>query len=268
MASTAQAKAQQGTVLRADATPVHRTGTGPAVVLLHCLGVDHRLWDVTVERLKDRFTLVTYDLPGHGAAAVPDSGYTIEDLSGQLGALLTLNRIERAHVVGISLGGLIAQHFAATAPRRVGRLVLADTTPRYTDDMQRMWAKRAAGARTEGVRSLTEGILKIWFTDELAAGNPPAVGYVRDAFARMSGEGYALACEALAKADLRALVPRIEAPTLVVCGDQDIPSFLESAQWLAANIRQARLEWLTPARHASVLEQPEAFARLLRAFLE
>ncbi len=262
-----QGAAPQGAALRADSTPVHRTGTGPAVVLLHCLGVDHHLWDSTVERLKDRFTLLTYDLPGHGAAPVPAGPYTVEDLSAQLGVLLTRSGIERAHVAGISLGGLVAQHFAATAPKRVGRLVLADTTPRYTDDMRQMWAKRAAGARTEGVRSLTEGILKIWFTDEMAAGNPPAVRYVKDSFARMSGEGYALACEALAKADLRVLVPGIAAPTLVVCGDQDIPSFLESARWLAANIRQARLEWLTPARHASVLEQPETFARLLREFL-
>jgi len=261
-------KAAHMASLHTDSLQVHRTGSGPAVVLLHCLGVDHRLWDFTVARLKDRFSLVTYDLPGHGATPVPAGSYTVEDLSAQVGELLTRSGIERAHVVGISLGGLVAQHFAATAPQRVMRLVLADTTPRYTDDMRQMWAQRAAGARTEGVRSLTEGILKIWFTDEMTAQNPPAVQYVKDSFARMSGEGYALACEALAQADLRALAPLIQAPTLVVCGDRDIPSFLDSATWLAAHLSQARLEWLAPARHASVLEQPEAFVRLLGDFLK
>lgn len=246
---------------------VHRTGKGAAVVLLHCLGVDHHLWDAPVAQLADRFTLIRYDFPGHGESSVPDGSYRVEDLSRQLGALLTREGIEQVHVVGISLGGLVAQHFAANAPQRVQRLVLADTTPRYTDDMRRMWAQRAGGARSEGVRSLTGGILKIWFTDDMIAANPPAVQYVKDSFARMSGEGYALACEALAAADLRPLASQIVAPTLVVCGDQDVPSFLDSARWLAENIRTARLEWLEPARHASVLEQPDAFTRLLREFL-
>jgi 3-oxoadipate enol-lactonase len=246
---------------------VHRTGTGPAVVLLHCLGVDHRLWDAPVARLKDRFTFIRYDFPGHGESPVAPGRYLVDDLSAQLDALLTREGVEQAHLVGISLGGLVAQHFAANAPQSVVRLVLADTTPRYTDDMRRMWAQRAAGARTLGVRSLTEGVLKIWFTEEMVAANPPAVQYVKDSFARMAGEGYALACEALAAADLRPLASQIVAPTLLICGDEDVPSFLDSAKWLAANIRSARLEWLKPARHASVLEQPDAFARLLQEFL-
>ncbi len=253
--------------LATEGIRVHRTGQGPAVVLLHCLGVDHRLWDAPVARLKDRFTLIRYDFPGHGESPVPAGPYRVEDLSAQLGALLTREGIAQAHVAGISLGGLVAQHFAASAPQRVARLVLADTTPRYTDEMRRMWAQRAAGARTEGVGALTAGILKIWFTDDMAAANPPAVQYVKDSFARTAGEGYALACEALAAADLRPLAPQILAPTLVICGNQDVPSFLDSARWLAANIPSARLEWLAPARHASVLEQPEAFARLLQEFL-
>jgi len=253
--------------LATEGIRVHRTGTGPAVVLLHCLGVDSHLWDDAVARLKDRVTLIRYDFPGHGESAVPAGPYLVEDLSAQLGALLTREGIERAHVVGISLGGLVAQHFAASAPKRVERLVLADTTPRYTDDMRRMWAQRAEGARAGGAGSLTAGILKIWFTDDMVAANPRAVRYAKDSFARMAGEGYALACEALAAADLRSLAPKILARTLVICGDQDVPSFLDSARWLAANIGSARLEWLAPARHASVLEQPEAFARLLRDFL-
>jgi 3-oxoadipate enol-lactonase len=245
---------------------LHRSGSGPALVLLHCLGVDHHFWDFATKLERDH-TLVRYDLPGHGATPVPTASYTIEDLSAQLRRLLHEAGIGKAHVAGISLGGLIAQHFAAANPEMVDRLVLIDTTPRYVDEMRRMWGVRAATAREQGVPALIDGLLKIWFSDDAVARNAPAVQYVRSALARSSGEGYALACEALAAADLRAEAARITAPTLVICGDHDIASFLDAARWLHENIANATLEWIPGTRHASVIEQPEHAVRLLRGFL-
>jgi 3-oxoadipate enol-lactonase len=253
--------------LNATSVRVHRTGSGPPLVLLHCLGVDRALWDIAAAGLAEKFALLSYDLPGHGRAPVPERSYSIEDLSGQLAALMAREGIARAHIAGISLGGLVAQHFAATNPQMVDRLILIDTTPRYVDEMRRMWTERAQAARSSGVASLTEGLLRIWFTDGFIAADPPAVRYVRQRFASMSGEGYALACEALGAADLRLLAERIDAPTLVVCGRDELPPFLDAALWLQHNIKGAELEWLSPARHASILEQPDHFCRVARAFL-
>lgn len=236
-------------------------------MLLHCLGVDHRLWPLAAPSLARHRTLLAYDFPGHGGTPVPARPYGIAELSAQLGAILDRAGIGRTTVAGISLGGLVAQHFAATCPTRVDRLVLVDTTPRYTEELRSMWAVRAAQARKDGVKSLIPGLLEIWFSKEFVAQDPPAVRYVREAFARCPGEGYARACEALAAADLRELTPKIAAPTLVICGEQDIPSFLDAARWLNANIRGARLVWLAPARHASILEQPARFEQTLGAFL-
>lgn len=252
--------------LEARAIRLHRVGSGPAVVLIHCLGVDHRLWDIAAAGVSRDFMLLSYDLPGHGETP-PGDRYGIEDLSAQLAAVLRREGIARAHIAGISLGGLVTQHFAATYPEMVDRVVLCDTTPRYTDEMRAMWAERAATARKAGVRALVDGLLKIWFTDPFVAADPPAVRYVRDTLERCSAEGYALACEALAAADLRPLVGKIAARTLVVCGDQDIPSFLDAARWLAETLPSSRKLWLAPARHASILEQPETFQRSLREFL-
>lgn len=253
--------------LDARAIALHRTGNGPPVVLLHCLGVDHRLWQFAAPDLARDYTLLAYDFPGHGESPVPARPYGIAELSAQLAALLSAAGIQRATMAGISLGGLVAQHFAATFPARVDRLVLIDTTPRYTDEMRSMWAVRAAQARNDGVKSLIPGLLEVWFTKAFVAQDPPAARYVRDAFARCPNEGYARACEALAAADLRAIAPKIAAPTLIVCGEQDIPSFLDAARWLNANLRGSSLAWLAPARHASILEQPTAFQRALRRFL-
>jgi 3-oxoadipate enol-lactonase len=234
--------------------------------MLHCLGVDRHFWDFADAMSKD-FELLTYDLPGHGQSAVPDRGYRIEDLVAQLAEILRKHGIARAHVAGISLGGLIAQSFAASRPDMVDRLVLIDTTPRYSEELRAMWAQRAATARAAGVAALVDGLLQIWFTSGSIAANTAGVRYVRSALERTSGEGYALACEALANADLRANAAEIDAPTLVVCGDADIPSFLDAARWLEANIRNARLRWITDVKHASVIERPGSAVELLREFL-
>lgn len=249
------------------AIKLHRKGKGPPLVLLHCLGVDHLLWDIAAAGLERDFTLFAYDFPGHGETPVPHGAYSIADLSAQLADLLDANAIRQAHVAGISLGGLVAQHFAATYPDRVDRLILIDTTPRYTEEMRQAWTLRAAQARDRGVAALSAGLIAIWFTPEFAEQTPPAVAYVRDCFERASGEGYALACEALAAADLRPLAARIGAPTLIICGDDDIPSFHDAAEWLAANLKESHLVWLGPAKHASILEQPEMFCRSVRDFL-
>ena len=245
---------------------VHATGTGPPLVLLHCLGVDHRFWDFAAP-LADRFTLLRYDLPGHGETPVPKAPYRIADLSEQLADILRGRGIARVCVAGISLGGLIAQHFAANHPESVEKLVLIDTTPRYTDELRAMWVERAATARTAGVGAMVPGLLKIWFSDACLADDPPGVRYVRETLEQTSGEGYALACEALGAADLRAEARKIKAPTLIICGENDIPSFLDSARWLAANIAGAKLAWLPRARHASVIERPDLAVTLLREFL-
>ncbi len=246
---------------------IRRSGNGPQLVLLHCLGVDHRLWDIAAAGLERDFSLISYDFPGHGETILSPRAYGVEDLSAQLAALFEREGIARADVGGISLGGLVAQHFAATYPERVDRLMLLDTTPRYTDEMRQMWVVRAQQARTQGVASLLDSLLPVWFTPEFIAGDPSAVRYVRECFHGDSGEGYALACEALGAADLRPLAARISAPTLVVCGDQESAAFQDAARWLTDNIKGAQLQSLSPARHASVLEQPTAFVNAARAFL-
>lgn len=249
-----------------NSVALHSAGEGTPVLLLHCLGVDRHFWDFAAGLASD-FRLLSLDLPGHGETPVPSSPYTIEDLADLCAEMLRREGVARAHVAGISLGGLIAQRLAATYPAMVDRLVLIDTTPRYTDELRDMWAVRAKGAREHGVSSLIEGLLPIWFTAEAIADNSAAVGYVRDTLARCSGEGYALACEALAAADLRDDSKRIIAPTFVICGEQDIPSFLDAARWLAANIAGAKCAWIARAQHASVLERPQEGVSLLRDFL-
>ncbi len=117
-----------------DATTIRlqRAGSGPCVIFLHGLGATCRMWD-GLSGLTASFELVSYDLPGHGETAAPGHPYEIEDLSDQLDAVMRAAGIARAHIAGSSIGGMVAQHFAAARPERVDRLVLCDTTPALSD---------------------------------------------------------------------------------------------------------------------------------------
>lgn len=246
---------------------LHRSGRGTPLVMLHCLGMSHRLWD-GLAPLGDTFELIAYDFPGHGETPVPPP-YGIEDLADQLAGVLRANGIGRAHVMGLSLGGLVAQQFAAAYPAMVDRLVLADTTPGYAEDARASTLARGAAARRDGTASVLPIVETIWFTAAFAQRQPtpPEVQLVRDVVGGCPPEGYALACEALAAADLLDLAEEIQAPTLVLCGTEESLAFREAAEWLASHIRGARLAYVPDAAHASVLEQPAWFMRALRTHL-
>jgi pimeloyl-ACP methyl ester carboxylesterase len=249
------------------AAPVlHRTGDGTPVLLLHPLGVDRSFWDGVVPAL-DGFEVLTYDFPGHGQTAVPDEPYTVEDLADQARELLAEAGHERVDVVGVSLGGLVALRLAADAPDLVRRLVVVDAVPVYPQPMREMWRDRAARAPVEGMEPFLEPTLALWFTAGRLAEGGPVVESVRGRFLAGDPRGYALACRALEQADVTGVLDRITSPTLVVCGEDDAPPFTAAARELGERLADVRVVWLSPARHAGVLEQPEQFREALAGFL-
>lgn len=225
------------------------------------------MWSLAAPGLTDAFEVITFDFPGHGTAPVSSEEVTIAGLSDALAQWLDDAGLAHVHLGGISLGGIVAQDFASRYPDRVDRLVLIDTTPRYTDEMRTLWAERAATARSAGVAAMADALLAVWFSPAAISANGPGVRYVRSCFDTVSGEGYARACEALAAADTRSQLASIRARTLVVCGDDDLPSFIEAANSLANDIPKAELLWIEGGRHAAILEQPDLFAAALRSFL-
>ncbi|HEX5598371.1 MAG TPA: alpha/beta fold hydrolase [Micromonosporaceae bacterium] len=237
------------------------------LLLLHALGADRRLWHDLAALLPDR-TLLAYEFPGHGLAPMPDEPFTIHDLAEQVAEALRTGGWGPAHVLGVSLGGLVAQDLAAHHPELVDALVLVDTVATYPPEQVARWQERAALVRTAGTAPIIEATLQTWFTADFLATDSPQIELVRTMLTAVDPEGYARACETLAGADTRELVDRITAPTLVVCGDDDMPPFLEAARWLAATIPQAGLCWLSPARHMGLLELPQQLAAGLSTFFD
>lgn len=229
-------------------------------VLLHPLGADHRFWDPVRTALGPNPSLAL-DLPGHGSAPALPAGTGIaaysEVVADQIAVLSG-----PVHLVGMSLGGLVAQHLAATRPDLVASAYLVDTVPVYPEAMQQMWRDRAHTARTEGLGPLVDPMVAMWFTPELADAGDPRVLQACSTFRETDPEGYARSCELLADTDLRdALTGRLP-QTVVVCGEGDAPPFRDAAEWLARTTGADTVYWL-PGKHACAIEFPDRFAAVL-----
>jgi len=200
------------------------------------------------------------DLPGHGSAELPALGAGIDAYAAAVADQLG----EPAHLVGMSLGGLVAQELAASRPDLVASVVLVDTVSVYPEAFQQIWQDRADIARASGLSSLVEPMVEMWFSAELAATADPRVDHARRTFVGTDPEGYARTCDMLAEVDLRDRVTSLAVPAVVVCGQDDAPAFREAATWLARTTGDGTVHWL-PGRHACAVENPAKFADLLVA---
>jgi 3-oxoadipate enol-lactonase len=225
----------------------------PVVVLSNSLGATRAMWDPQLPALAERYRVVSYDTRGHGASPAPAGPYTLDDLVDDVLALLDRVGAERAHVVGLSLGGMTALRLAAREPQRVHRLAVlcssAKTEPQGFLD-------RAAAVRADGTAPIAEAVVSRWLTPPYAAGHPDLVARLQAMIVGCDDEGYAACAEVVAGVDLRDDLGRITAPTLVVSGaeDQALPPAHQQA--IADGIGGAELLTVSPGAHLANLEQP------------
>lgn len=237
-------------------------GEGHPVVLIHPLGANVHYWDGLVARLPDR-RLISYNLPGHGGRAATPSGYRIEDLAEDLLRLLDSLGVQTASVVGVSIGGLVGQAFAASHPERIASLVLVDCVPVYSPEFAAALTARADLVQREGLTAVVQPTREMWFTAATARPDTELSALVEQMLLSADEVGYAQACAALVAADLTSVAGDIKADTTVVCGEDDLPVFVEGSRWLSDRIPGARLEWLAGGRHGASLECMPAFADIL-----
>jgi len=149
----------------------HHTVTGPhdapVLVLSNSLGTTLEMWDAQAQALAERFRLVRYDTRGHGRSDTPPGPYTIDDVGRDVVELLDHVGAERAHVAGVSLGGMTAMWLAIHAPQRVDRLVLLCTSPRMGP--AETWRERSATVREHGTQAIVDATMERWLTEDYRA---------------------------------------------------------------------------------------------------
>ena len=236
----------------------------PAVLMCNSLGTSHAMWDAQADALSHCFHVVRYDTRGHGGSGSPPGPYSLELLASDALALLDHLGIARAHVVGLSMGGVIAQCLGIYAPHRVNRIVLANTAARIGTAPG--WRDRAQAVREDGMAAIAATSPARWFMPAFAAEYGAIVERLQDALRGQSPEGYAACCDALAAADLRDDIGAIAAPVLVIAGDADPVTTVADGVALCTRIPDAKLVTL-PASHLSNIEVPAAFTREVQSFL-
>ena len=252
-----------------SAVAVHHVVTGPSdapvVVLSNSLGSTYSMWDSQADALAEHFRVVRYDTRGHGGSPVPAGPYDIDDLADDVVMLLDTLGVEKAHFVGLSLGGMTGMRLAARNPERVDRLVVLCTGAHLTPSSA--WTERAATVRANGSDSVAETVVSRWFTPDFLEAHPDVKAACEATVAATPAEGYASCCEAIAAMDQRADLPTISAPTLAVAGADDAATPPPLLQEIAHDVHDGRLIVVPQAAHLANAEQPATITPAIIAHL-
>lgn len=242
-------------------------GEGEAVVLVHAIGCDHRMWDELAPILARQFRVVRVDARGHGKSPVPKRPYSLEELADDVLGVLDRCGIAKAHWVGLSMGGMIGQAFALEHADRLGRLVLSNTTGSYGPEGRGMWEARIKAVEAGGLAAIKDMVMSRYFSDDFRAQHSEVVEKVARRFLETPAQGYLGCCDAIKELDYAADLPRIHARTLVVAGEKDAGTPPSMSEAIASHIPGARLAVIAGAAHLSAVEKPVEFNALVRDFI-
>lgn len=257
--------------LAVNGIDVHYTLEGPAgapvVTLSHSLAAHGGMWAPQLAALTERYRVLNYDTRGHGGTDAPAGAYSLAQLAEDARALLRTLGIARTHWVGLSMGGMIGQTLALEAPELFLSLSLCDTSSRVPAEARPLWQERIKTAETQGMEPLVEPTIGRWFTAPFRETRKDVVDRVRAMIRGTDPRGYAGCCHAIAALDLTDRLAAITLPTLIVVGEEDQGTPVAASQAIQAQIAGSELQVIKSAAHLSNLEQPEAFTRILTAFL-
>jgi 3-oxoadipate enol-lactonase len=255
---------------RANSGVVHFSDEGPRaagpVVFVNSLGTDFRIWDEVARPLALDARVIRYDKRGHGLSELRAGPAKMADFAADLAALLDCLAVRKATVVGLSIGGMIAQELHRLRPDLVASLVLCDTGHRIgTPDF---WAARLAAIAAGGIEAIADGVMERWFTKDYRKRQSDALVGWRAMLTRTPQPGYIAACGAIRDADLTEHARTIRVPTLCVVGDQDGSTPVDLVRELAGLIPGAKFEIIAGAGHIPCVEQPAVLRGLIEAHLK
>jgi 3-oxoadipate enol-lactonase len=240
---------------------------GPALLLGGSLGTTLEMWEPQRAALEPIAQLVRFDTRGHGRSPAPAGPYGIDDLGRDVLRLMDDLQLDRANYCGLSIGGMVGQWLAINAPERLNRLILICTGAFLPPADP--WLERAAAVRGAGTTEvIADAVIGRWFTAAFAETHPDTVVHYRAMIVATDPGGYAACCTAIAAMDLRAGLPSVRTPTLVVSAAQD-PSIAPSHGRLIADaVPGSRYELLDPAAHLATVERADAVNELITGFLQ
>ncbi len=254
--------------IRVERMAVEVDGAGEAVLAIHGLGGGSNVWTPVMPALA-RFKVVRPDLPGSARSGLPEGPLSIARYVQAVLRACAAAGVERAHVLGHSMGTIVAFHLAVEAPRLVRSLALFGPLLAPPEAARAGMRARAEKARQgeAAMQEIADQLVGAALSGETRARSPVAVAAVREMVMRQPPEGYARSCEALAGAE--AVEPEaIACPALLVTGEEDAIAPAQSVRDIARRLPAGRAEVLARCGHWTMFEKPEACADLLRRHLD
>jgi 3-oxoadipate enol-lactonase len=246
---------------------LHGPEDAPAVVLGHALAANSHIWGYQLPLLTAQFRVLVYDLPGHGESDPPIGQDSFDDFANDLAALLDHVGISQATLVGLSIGGMIAQHFASLYPDRLQALVLCSTGYQTNEAGKKIFGDRIAQVSKGGIDTQVDGSISRWFTPRFVSDAPATVEWVKRMYRKTSPAGFINGCRALQELDTLDRLSSITAPTLLIPGELDQAFPANVSRTIQSRIKNAQLELLRRAAHIGNVERPHEFNEILFKFL-
>ena len=254
---------QPGYEIAPDGTAydVLRKADAPVVVLIHGLGLCRHMWRDHIADFATDYQVVNYDLLGHGDSVAPTTLTDLSLYSRQLCGLLDHLQIDKAAVVGFSIGGMINRRFALDYADRLSALAILNSPHDRGDEAQALVESRAAAVRSDGTMATMEAALERWFTNDYRTSNPDLMKTVRAWRRQVDAQSYAEAAWVLAtgvKELTRATTP-VNVPTIVITSEYDSGSTPDMAVTIAGEIDQAEICIVPKLKHLGLMERPQSF---------
>lgn len=232
------------------------------IALVNSLGTTLAMWDEVTARLTESFDVIRFDQRGHGTVALPAGPTDLDDLVDDFLTVLDGFDVEQVHVAGVSLGGMVAVRATRRAPDRIRSLAVVCSAAVY--DPQG-WIERAAVIRRDGLTPLVPFVLDRWFAEPFRRQHTELVAAYADMLGSIDPQGYAVGCDVLATADIRADLSAVSVPTVVVGGSEDVATPPREQRFIAQAVGDAHLEILPGTAHLAPVAAPAAIAELIAA---
>ncbi len=246
---------------------IEGTAGAPWLTFANSLVTSLDMWDEQARALKDGYRILRYDMRGHGKTDAPRAPYTIAELAADLLGLWGALGIDRSHLVGLSLGGMIGIHLAARYPAKFRSLVASDCRADANEAYQNVFVERIKTTREKGMAGMVEPTMARFFTKEFIASNPKAVAQMSEMIRSTSAEGHIGCCEALRGLAEGGSLPKITVPALYVGGEHDLGGPPDLMRAMAAATPGGRYIMIEGAGHISNIEAPGRYLAAIEPHL-
>ena len=242
-------------------------GSGPAIFLTHGVGAAEDAWRIITPKLKKKFTIITYDLRGHGKSPITNKDFNLDSLVSDLERLREKTNIEKAHFVGHSLGGMISPAYARKYPHRVLSVgMLSTVAGRSEDDRKKIW-KVINDLKTIGIKKTLENLISRWFTDEFISKNPDLVSRRLNQVIETDKDVFINVFKIYAETEMINWLNEIKKPCLLITGENDGGCSPAHNKKMSNEIENSKLVIISKVKHSLLIETPDLIADNLLSFL-